>query len=211
METHPTGLAGNPLRLLAAAFILLLVSAAPLMAQREKNRALADRTRSNQMALNEWTRTHMREAVNKQFEKRRNALLPQIKEDFTRLQVVNNEMMRKVFEEEVVDFKRISDNIAEIRKRASRLKVNLMLPESEEGENSQRLPSVPNSGHVKDSLTMLDTLIMGFVRNPLFQQPGVVDAKLSAKAGRDLKTIIEFSGGVRKEIERLSKLVGSRP
>jgi hypothetical protein len=51
-------------------------------------------------------------------------------------------------------------------------------------------------------------MIMAFVRNPLFQQTNVVDAKLSARAGDELKTIIEFSGGIRKEAEKLSKLQG---
>lgn len=208
MKNHLTGVAARPLLLLAATFILLIASATPLMAQRERNRALADRSRSNAMALNEWRRTHMAEEVNKQFEKRRIALLPQIKEDFSRIQVVNNEMMRKIFEEEVIDFKRISDSVAEIRKRASRLKVNLMLPEFDDNQASLKLPDAPIGGQVKESLLALDTMIMNFVRNPLFQQPGVVDAKLAARAGRELRAIIEFSGGMRKEVERLSKLTG---
>ena len=208
MKNHPTGLAANPLRLLAATSILLLALATPLMAQRERNRALAEKTRGNVAALNEWRRTHMTEEVNKQFEKRRTSLMPVIKEDFARLQIVNNEMMRRIFEDQVLDYRHISESITEIRKRASRLRENLMLPVPENGEKSLKLSDAHTTAQVKDSLLMLDNLIMSFVRNPLFQQPGVVDAKHSAKAGSDLKTIIEFSGGIRKEIEWLSKLTG---
>jgi hypothetical protein len=132
--------------------------------------------------------------------------MPVIKEDFARLQIVNNEMMRKIFEDQVLDYRHISESIAEIRKRASRLRENLMLPVPENGEKSLKLSDAPTTTQVKDSLLTLDNLIMSFVRNPLFQQPGVVDAKHSARAGSDLKTIIEFSGGIRKEIEWLSKL-----
>jgi hypothetical protein len=210
MKNHPTGLAANPLRLLAAAFILLLAVATPLMAQRERNRALAEKSRGNVAALNEWRRTHMTEEVNKQFEKRRISLMPLIKEDFARLQIVNNEMMRKIFEDQVLDYRQISESISEIRKRAGRLRENLMLPVTEDVEKSPKRPAATTTGQVKDSLLVLDSLIMSFVRNPLFQQPGIVDAKHSAKAGSDLKTIIEFSGGIRKEIELLSKLTGKQ-
>lgn len=206
MKNHLTGLALNPLRLLAAIFILLLATATPVMAQRSRNRPAEARAKTNQGALNEWQRTHMTEQANKIFEKRRISLFPQIKEDFTRIQLVNNEMMRKIYDGEGLDYQRISDSIGEIRKRANRLKVNLMLPDTSADEKSIKVTGAPDTGNVKESLMMLDALIMDFVRNPLFQQPGVVDAKLSAKASRDLKAIIEYSGGVKKGIERLSKL-----
>jgi hypothetical protein len=206
MKYHLGGSRTVKLSLPAAAIILLLASTCPLMAQRERNAQRAARNRGNQTALNEWSRTHMKEVAAKQFEKRLVSLLPQIKEDFTRIQVVNNAMMRRVFDEGALDFRVISESIMEIRKRANRLKLNLMLPEPEVLDKSQRVAvSAPADGRVKDSLLTLDTMIMGFVKNPLFQKPGVIDAKLSTQAGRDLKTIIEFSGDIRKEIERLSK------
>jgi hypothetical protein len=206
MKKDRAGLDRNHLRLLTVSLMLILASATPLMAQRERNRPLAEKNRNNQAALNEWRRTHMAEDAEKQFRKKRVLLLPLIREDFTRLQVVNNEMMRKIFNGEVLDYRSISESIGEIRKRATRLKENLMLPETEADQRSLRLPEPHPTALLKDSLLMLDTMIMGFVRNPLFQQPNVVDAKLSAKAGQDLKTIIEFSGGIRKEVEKLSKL-----
>src|ERR1043165_884437 len=141
------------------------------MAQRERNRALAEKTRANQSALNEWRRTHMAEVAEKQFAKKRLSMMPLIREDFTRIQVVNNEMMRKIFEEKMLDYKSISESISEIRKRATRLKENLMLPESEADQKGLRPPEPRPSALLKDSLLMLDTMIMGFVRNPLFQQP----------------------------------------
>jgi hypothetical protein len=209
MTNHHAGLFANSTLLLVAPAILILASAHPLCAQRGgRNRQAEANARTNQSALNEWRRTHLTEEINKQFEQKRVSLLPQIKEDFTRIQVVNNAMMRKVFEEEVLDYNQISNSIAEIKKRAGRLKENLMLPEGTDKENLPRLLNAPVSAHVKDSLLTLDTLIMSFVKNPLFQQPGVIDAKLSAQAGRDLKMIFEFSNGIKKEIEKLSKLQG---
>jgi hypothetical protein len=189
----------------AAPIILILASATTLLAQRPP-RPAEQRARSNQVALNEWRRTHMKEELDKQFQKKRITLMPQIKEDFTRIQIVNNAMMRKVFDEAVLDYKGVSGQLAEIRKHASRLKENLMLPESTDKDDAQRLLSVPALTQLKDSLLALDKLIMGFVQNPLFQKPGVIDAKLWALAGHDLKTIIEFSGNIKKEAEKLSRL-----
>ena len=208
MKTDHTGIGRNHPKLIIMSLMLILAAATPLMAQRQRNRSVAERTRSNQVALNEWGRTHMKEVAEKHFQKRRLSLLPIIREDFTRIQIVNNEMMRKIFDDEVLDYKRISESIGEIRKRAARLRENLMLPETEVGDKEMRALRQNPSPLLKDSLLTLDNMIMAFVRNPLFQQPNVVDAKLSARAGDELKTIIEFSGGIRKEAEKLSKLQG---
>jgi hypothetical protein len=193
------------LLLLAAPIILTLASATTLFAQRPP-RPAEQRARANQVALNEWRRTHMKEELDKQFQKKRISLMPQIKEDFARIQLINNAMMRKVFGDAVLDYRDVSGQLAEIRKRASRLKENLMLPESADKEAPQKLQSVPAGAQLKESLLALDTLIMGFVQNPLFQKPGVIDAKTSSQAGRDLKTIIEFSSSIKKEVEKLSRL-----
>lgn len=208
MKKDRTGIDRNHLRLLTLSLMLTLILATPLMAQRERNRALAEKNRNNRVAFSEWQRTHMAEVAEKQFKKKRLSQLPLIKEDFTRIQVVNNEMMRKIFDDEVLDYKRISESIGEIRKRAARLRENLMLPETEPGEKNLRMLAQNQPALLKDSLLTLDNMIMAFVHNPLFQQPNVVDAKLSARAGDDLRTIIEFSGGIRKEAEKLSKLQG---
>ncbi|HEX8136840.1 MAG TPA: hypothetical protein VF544_04545 [Pyrinomonadaceae bacterium] len=211
MRNHQAGL--RPARILrprtlllpAAPVVLILASATTLLAQRPP-RPAEQRARSNQAALNEWRRTHMKEELDKQFKKKLISLMPQIKEDFTRIQIVNNAMMRRVFDEAVLDYKDVSGQLGEIRKRASRLRENLMLPENTEKEAQQKQPGPAVGPQLKDSLLALDTLIMGFVKNPLFQKPGVIDARLSAQAGRDLKTIIEFSSSIRKEVEKLSRL-----
>jgi len=212
MRNHQAGLrlrhtpAPRTLLLQAAPFLLILASATTVLAQQRPPKVAEQRARSNQAALNEWRRTHMKEELDKQFKKKLISLMQQIKEDFTRIQIVNNAMMRKVFDEAVLDYKDVSGQLGEIRKRASRLRENLMLPENTEKEAQQKQLGPAVGPQLKDSLLALDTLIMGFVKNPLFQKPGVVDAKLSAQAGRDLKTIIEFSSSIRKEVEKLSRL-----
>ena len=57
-------------------------------------------------------------------------LLREINEDFARLQVVNNEVKLKTSANPVLDFKYVSDAAAELKKRSSRLRTNLVFPES---------------------------------------------------------------------------------
>jgi uncharacterized membrane-anchored protein YhcB (DUF1043 family) len=47
-----------------------------------------------EMQAREWALTHIPDEVNKHFKKEQISLFAQIREDFTRLQLINNEMMR---------------------------------------------------------------------------------------------------------------------
>ena len=57
------------------------------------------------------------EEVNKHFKKEQLLLFAQIQEDFTQLQIVNNELMQNVFVGNVIDDKSIAASVSEIRKR----------------------------------------------------------------------------------------------
>lgn len=60
-------------------------------------------------------------------------------------------------------------------------------------------------------LSALGGLIIRFVKNPVFKDAGVVDAKDSAQAGRDLQRIIEFSDRIRRSSsEEWAKSQGSK-
>ncbi len=193
----------------AVCVCLQLLTATPAEAQRNRP-ASNPRGRVNENALRDWSREHMTEQINKQFEKQRISLLPQIKEDFAHMQVVNNEMMRAVFVADTHDYKIILDTTDEIRKRARRLKINLMLPEPDDDEQIGKLPAQQDDKALRKSLLLLDNSIMSFVNNPLFQKTDVLDTKLSTKASHDLKSIIELSAAIRKSVERLSKIPASQ-
>lgn len=130
------------------------------------------------------------------------------KEDFRTLQLVNNEIMREVFAAGAAgapDYGRVAAAAAEINKRASRLKSNLRLPEP--ARKSPRSPEVniSNDKQLKTSLRTLDELIMGFVTNPAFRDPGTVDGHHSAVAAENLTRIVELSRAVRLSAEKMRK------
>jgi len=156
------------------------------------------------MISREWNLTHIDDEADKKFKKEVISLLPQIQEDFRRLQIVNNEMMQTVFVTKSLDYRLISASTEEIKRRALRLKQNLLLPKISSNEENQKSHEV-SSEQLKASLLLLDHSVMSFVTNPLFKLTNVIDPKLAETATVDLESIIKFSDTIRRDVERLSK------
>ena len=195
----------------ASAFVFML--AAPLAAQRNDPRlGTPEAARAREIAIREGeldrTRIEMGASRPSEDLNRLSAhkiVLEQIKKDFLRIQVIKNEMMYAISINNAFDYKRISDTAAEIKKLANRLKINLALSKPEDSEKNRSRENAPDSAQLKASLLTLDNSIESFVTNPLFQQH-IIDIQLATKASRDLESIIEISGSIKKRAERLSKI-----
>ena len=137
------------------------------------------------------------------------AVIVQVKQDFERIQIARNEIVRTIGKG--LDYKFISEVTGEIKKRASRLEGNLALPEAEEDEKRVVTQDELNEAQIRMALQMLCERIESFVKNPLFETPGVLDVQHSTKASSDLESILRLSGTVRKSAERLKKLQQHRP
>jgi hypothetical protein len=132
--------------------------------------------------------------------------LPQIKEDFERIQLIEREMMKSVFVDVLVDYQQIQKASAEIKKRAARLKTNLAYPEPLNRSKARKNRPGNSDEDIKMSLANLDQSIMSFVVNPIFQlQQQVVETQLAMKAVSDLLDIIELSEATKKHAERLER------
>ncbi|HEX9425535.1 MAG TPA: hypothetical protein VF899_20000 [Pyrinomonadaceae bacterium] len=133
--------------------------------------------------------------------------LAQIREDFLRIQILNDHLQRFASRSEPFDRRVVAKSASEITKLAERLRENLALPEIEKIAE----PSDPNieTGIAQVRLWLLDlgNLINAFVENPVFEKSVVIDAKLSTQARRDLERIIEVSRQVKRSGEK-SKRVG---
>ncbi len=133
--------------------------------------------------------------------------IQQIKEDFRHIQTVNLDVLKKTFPHDgntgALDYAHISKGMAEIKKRASRLRANLQLPKPEGEEKPQSFDEISTEKQLKASLLALDKLIMNFVMNPTFRSSGGIDAQHSARARRDLRDIIELSRVIKQSAERL--------
>jgi hypothetical protein len=129
-------------------------------------------------------------------------LLATLKDDFRKLQIVNNDLMQRTLIElqknpEAISIKEIRASLGEMQKRADRLRSNLRLPEVRipKAENMQEMASVPS---LTKGLLMLDQTVMKFVENPIFQQPGILDAQKSTSAAEDLCKILRLTEALRR-------------
>jgi hypothetical protein len=180
----------------AAVIFLLLPSLllAQVFAQGGARQPAINPNSSAQQAR-EWALTHIPDEVNKHFKKESVSLFSQIREDFTRLQLIDNEMMQTVFVKKNVDKKLIAATTAEINKRANRLKSNLVLPKTD--DQAQQPDDSSKTNSLETELLALDQCIMSFATNPLFKQPKVIDPQLALQARHDLDRIIQLSDLLR--------------
>ncbi len=186
--------------------LLIALTVEPATAQRSRTRSIAGERAAAKAADLEAYQREMRlrnlEGQNKQAtEKQQRLALAQIKEDFERMQVVNNEMMRVVVTNSSLDHKLVSESLEEIYKRAKRLKENLKMQDyqvTDAGDDKAASMAV-----VKASLTTLDDSIMSFVKSPIFQNTQVIDTNHRAKAGSDLAKIIGLSRDAKKMLGRI--------
>ena len=135
--------------------------------------------------------------VERAFERAKLILLLTLKEDFRQLQIVNNELMKRIFLPRsnsggTITPKEIRASLSEIQSRARRLKVNFRLPDAQAAAKENSVVTL-SSG-----LLRLDEKVMRFVDNPIFQQLRVVDARLSVQAAEDLEAILRLSDCLRK-------------
>ena len=151
----------------------------------------------------DWTLANARKDVrpNISVERQARILLATLKDDFRQLQIVNNDLMQRTFIDsrsnpEAITNKEIRSSLGEMQKRADRLRTNLRLPEIQISKpESQELASVPD---LSKGLLVLDQTVMKFVKNPIFQQPGILDTEKSTSAAEDLSKILRLTEVLRK-------------
>lgn len=132
------------------------------------------------------------------------AAVEKLREDFERIQVVRNEVVRNLLAKKPLDYKLIADQAAEIHKRADRLKSYMLPPALDDKEKHQDDRAEFNSEEMKGALVRLCNLIVGFVENPVFKNPETISFEQSDKLRGDLVNIIELSGKVKRSAESMS-------
>jgi hypothetical protein len=171
-------------------------SGAPSPAIRERNRTMDEYDRALNRMRNDAKARAMRD-------QRRN-LFPQIDEDFQRIQVIHNEIVRMFQPDKTPNYDRLAELTDDMKKRTSRLRENLFLPEPDKTKEKPAHSGAIDENHVKDNVVALHDLIVSFVANPLFKNLGVVDATVIESASENLENIIDISD----EIKRESRILG---
>ncbi|HEX8474105.1 MAG TPA: hypothetical protein VF666_08745 [Pyrinomonadaceae bacterium] len=177
---------------------------APRTAPASRDPFSAARDRRQREAMLRGAEIRSKEATNPQDIQ---AAIEQVKQDFKRIQILRNWIVRHLKSNEPLNYKIISDGAGEIHKRAGRLK-EFLVPPNPEADAAEKIPKNHvefSNEQMKDALATLCIRIDSFTENPIFKVSGVVDAEQSAKAGRDLESIIQISEGIKKSAERLHK------
>lgn len=110
----------------------------------------------------------------------------QIREDFRRLQVINNRIQAG---DSRTGSKELVKLLTEMRKRAKRLEVNLVFP-SDEATTSE---VAENPSELAAYLQILNISVKSFVTNPMFGSMKVVDVERAREGKADLEKIIRVS------------------
>jgi hypothetical protein len=127
-----------------------------------------------------------------------------MKEDFTRIQVLRNDIARNLVAHKPLDFELISRQTSEIHKRANRLNVYFVAhPSDDKAENRKE-------GVMIDDLVKLCKLIDSFTENPALKNASTLDVKHvdkmkedKAMAEKDLVEIIRLSDTLHKRSDGL--------
>jgi hypothetical protein len=126
----------------------------------------------------------------------REKLLAQLarRDDFRKLQVVNNDLMKRVFKRsgtQTISPGEIRSRLSEIKKLAERLRESFGLPKIEEDGDLNDLA-------LKPGLLQLDKTIVSFVDNPSFRELRVYDTELASQAARDLNEVSRLADALRR-------------
>ncbi len=135
----------------------------------------------------------------------RQAVLKEINEDFKALQVLNNKVMTEATAEGAIDYKSISNDLSELKNKASRLRSNLALPKVETDTNAKTKSEIAGAADLIKALLAFDKVIVSFTTNSLFQKTNTIDVELAKQASRDLEIIIRQSAELKKALAKLAK------
>lgn len=170
------------------------------------NPNLADRER--QASEGQLRSTEMDAAVASEKEKRVQAAIGHMREDFSRIQVLRNDIARNLVAHKPLDFALIAEQTREINKRGNELNVYMMARSPE--DNAQDKPSDLKSDEMVSALVKLCKLIDSFTENPALKNAATLEVKEVEKAkeekdraDKDLLAIIKLSGNIQKASDSL--------
>jgi hypothetical protein len=132
------------------------------------------------------------------------AALKQFNEDFLRLQTADAEILKAFPAGKPPDYKRISENAGDVKKRAARIRDYLMLPSVKHDKQKNGQDEAP-ADQLRSGIPALKDLIQSFVKSPVFQQQSQrADYRDLAQARRDVDTIIDLSAKVKAAAEKMN-------
>jgi hypothetical protein len=190
---------------------LLLICATPVFSQQVSgpppiDRVNTDRIRQQEMSSREYQLRNFGKESNAPKDQRQlKALMAQTEEDFTRILTLHNEIARAITTNDTINYQFVSEATGEIKKRASRVQSSLALRLSAEEAAKLEKSDPQKDLPIKDELIRLCNQIRSFVTNPSIENPNTINAEQMTKARRDLEDLIQLSGKIKKDADKLLK------
>ena len=196
------GLIALPLFLFCVSPVCSQSASGPPTIDRSTN---PDRLRQQDMNQREYQLRNFGTQPNKPKDKRAvEALMAQTEQDFNRILTLHNEIAHALASKNELDYSFVSDATAEIKKRASRVQSSLAMRLSEQEVSDLEKSSGKKEAPVKDELVTLCNQIRSFVTNPSIANPGTINVDQMTKARRDLESLIQLSGRIKKDADKLA-------
>lgn len=162
--------------------------------------------RARQLAEGRLRSAEMDAVAKSEKEKLVEAAIVHMKEDFTRIQVIRNDIARNLVAKKPLDYKVIGEQTSEIHRRANRLNLYMMAHGHDVKE--EKGPSDLKQDEMVGALVKLCKLIDSFTENPALKNVAMLDVKNidkakedKAKADQDLLDIIKLSENIQKRAQ----------
>jgi hypothetical protein len=189
---------------LSLLLLALLTFAGAAQAQMSPGPGTAVRER--QQAMDDYDRDISRMKNDaKAVRERRQSLFPQINDDFQRVQVIHNELVRMLQSKNGLDYGRLADLSGDLKKRGTRLRENLALSQTDQTASQTKHDDAVDDQHMRKDIVSLHDVVVSFVASPLFKNLGVVEAKVLDQTQHDLDKIIDLSDEIKREAKLLNK------
>jgi hypothetical protein len=199
---------------------LLMLFAVPVLAQSVPTggpppieaRINTERIRQQEMSNREWQLRNFGTEHNAPKDRRQlEALMQQTEEDFNRILTLHNEIARRLAAAKPIEYTFIADATTEIKKRASRLQSTLALHQLPSDELVVEKSTELNDAQMRAALVRMCNEIRNFVTNPVIAVPNTVNAQQLTNARRDLESLIQVSGHLRKEANKKHETAALNP
>jgi HD-GYP domain-containing protein (c-di-GMP phosphodiesterase class II) len=133
------------------------------------------------------------------------AFLDQLNEDFKQIQLIRIGMIKSIAIAKPIEYKQLSKDADEIRKRALRLKASLALTENTDNVRQESPKVEYQNDTIQKAASDLCLEISRFTTSPLFKPGAVYNIRYATEADRALDTVISISSNIKTSAEKLRK------
>ena len=134
------------------------------------------------------------------------AFLDQLNEDFQQVQLIRIGMIKSIAAAKPIEYKQLSKDASEIRKRALRLKTSLALTENTDNIRQESAKVEYQNETIQKAASDLCLEISRFTTSPLFKPGAVYNLRYATEADDALDAVINISSNIKTSAEKLRKL-----